>query len=173
MDWIILVATTLVSVIITSTFGVYISRKMARTLDKKEREETLQEERNRELAILKNAQEEEKLKETIVAVFKQELEPIKRDLRLLKKGNQASLRHDLNTIADMWLPKGYCPRNVKADFDNIYRLYHAMGENGVMDDIYKKIMELPESKPRASSSTTTTKRGRKPSALAVVDATTK
>lgn len=162
MEWLVLVATTLVSVIITSTFGVFISRKMSRALEKKEREEALQEERNKELDALKSKREEEQLKETIVEVFRQELEPIKKDLRLLKKGNQASLRHDLNTIADLWLPKGYCPRSIKADFDNIYRLYHAMGENGVMDDVYKKIMELPESKPKP-----TTPKVRKPSSTVV------
>ena len=81
------------------------------------------------------------------------VEPIKQDLAIIKKGTQAGLRHDLCLIADEWLIKGYCPRNVKVDFENLYNQYHQLGKNGVMDNTYQSILALPESKPRTRSTT--------------------
>ena len=38
---------------------------------------------------------------------------------------------------------GYAPIYARENFKNIYENYHALGLNGVMDDINKKFLELP------------------------------
>lgn len=62
---------------------------------------------------------------------------------ILKKGIQALLRHDLNEIYNEWYPKGYCPDDVKIDFQNMYEQYHSLGKNGVMGGKYNAIINLP------------------------------
>jgi hypothetical protein len=101
---------------------------------------------------------EDRLKESqesIRAVVSEELKDIKNDINglkadfeLTKQSLQATLRHELYEISDKWLTKGYCPIQDKEDFENIYKKYHALGKNGVMDDLYAKVMSLPTSKPR-------------------------
>ena len=102
----------------------------------------------------------EELKKAVREVVSEEMRPMKEDVNdlkisseLTKQGLQATLRHELYAIADKWLAKGYCPSQDKEDFENIYKKYHALGKNGVMDDIYFKIMELPVSKPRSKTTT--------------------
>lgn len=85
--------------------------------------------------------------------IREDIAALKADSDLTKQSLQATLRHDLHKTADKWLTKGYCPISDKEDFDNIYNKYHSLGKNGVMDDIYEKVMELPVTKP-----TTTRKR---------------
>lgn len=80
--------------------------------------------------------------------IKEDVAQLKGDLCIAKQSLQATLRHELYEIADKWLAKGYCPIQDKEDFENIYKKYHDLGRNGVMDDIYAKVMELPVIKPR-------------------------
>ena len=65
---------------------------------------------------------------------------------ILKKGIQALLRHDLNEIYNEWYPRGYCPDDVKVDFQNMYEQYHSLGKNGVMNGKYNAIINLPSNK---------------------------
>lgn len=83
--------------------------------------------------------------------IKNDISDLKADFDITKQSIQATLRHELYEIADKWLIKGYCPLQDKEDFENIYKKYHALGKNGVMDDIYTKVMELPISKPRSKA----------------------
>lgn len=58
-------------------------------------------------------------------------------------GVQALLRdrliHEYNKYMDM----GYAPIYAKENFENMWKQYHNLGVNGVMDEIHKKFMELP------------------------------
>lgn len=83
-------------------------------------------------------------------VVKEETKSIKEDIVLLKENSQltkeslqATLRHELYEIADKWSVKGYCPKDVKDDFENIYQKYHALGQNGVMTQMRDELIELP------------------------------
>lgn len=71
----------------------------------------------------------------------------KEDAELLKKALQALLRSQLYEIYDQWKPKGWAPKDVKENFENLYQNYHALGQNGVMDTIYRELMGLPSLKP--------------------------
>lgn len=40
--------------------------------------------------------------------------------------------------------KGYAPIWVKNNYENMYKRYHVLGENGVMDQHYEEFMKLPD-----------------------------
>ena len=58
-------------------------------------------------------------------------------------GVQALLRDRLYSTYLKYAEKGYAPRYARENFDNMYKQYHILGANGVMDDIYHKFMALP------------------------------
>ena len=66
----------------------------------------------------------------------------------LKSGVQALLRDRLYGLYNEYRDRGYAPLYAKENFKNMYKWYHNLGENGVMDSIYIKFMalsEMPES----------------------------
>lgn len=135
--------------ILTSVVGILLKRSFDKYFQKRDKElEELS-----KLREHKAREERETLKNDMKDAIEEAVKPIKEDLIMIKKGTQAGLRHDLAMMADEWLMKGYCPRNVKDDFDNIYIQYHQLGKNGVMDNIYHSILELPEIKPKPKKPT--------------------
>lgn len=64
----------------------------------------------------------------------------------VKLGIQALLRSEMIDTYNKWLDKGYAPIYARDNFENCYKQYHKLGANGVMDDIYRKFMELPTEK---------------------------
>lgn len=64
------------------------------------------------------------------------------DFRLLKKGIQALLKNDLKVRYDYWLDQNYAPEDAREDLEAEYRIYHALGKNGVMDGRRNKFLNL-------------------------------
>lgn len=60
-----------------------------------------------------------------------------------RKGVQALLRASMINDYNKWLEKGYAPIYAKENFENCWKQYHALGKNGVMDDLHNKFLELP------------------------------
>ena len=58
-------------------------------------------------------------------------------------GVQALLRDRLYSTYLKYAEKGYAPLYARENFENMYKQYHILGANGVMDDIYHKFMALP------------------------------
>ena len=58
-------------------------------------------------------------------------------------GIQALLRDRLYSEYNHYNDKGYAPIYARENFENMYKQYHTLGANGVMDDVYKKFMALP------------------------------
>ena len=58
-------------------------------------------------------------------------------------GVQALLRDRLYSTYMHYQEKGYAPIYARENFENMYNQYHVLGANGVMDNIYRKFMELP------------------------------
>ena len=58
-------------------------------------------------------------------------------------GVQALLRDRLYSTYMHYQEKGYAPIYARENFENMYNQYHVLGANGVMDDIYRKFMDLP------------------------------
>lgn len=69
------------------------------------------------------------------------------DMRLLKKGMQALLKNALKVRYDYWLDQGYAPEDAREDLEAEYRVYHSLGENGVMDGRRTKFLNLPTDPP--------------------------
>lgn len=75
------------------------------------------------------------------------IDSLEEDIALLKKGTQASLRNDLYELREKYVMKNkYATLEEKREFEHTYKCYHNLGANGVMDYIYKEVMELPSEK---------------------------
>ncbi len=61
----------------------------------------------------------------------------------LEQGVQALLRDRLYQMYAHYMEKGTAPIYARENFQNMYEKYHSLGANGVMDDYYKKFMDIP------------------------------
>lgn len=62
-------------------------------------------------------------------------------------GVQAVLRALMIQDYNKWHEKGYAPIYARQNFENCWQQYHALGANGVMDDIHVKFLALPTEPP--------------------------
>lgn len=69
----------------------------------------------------------------------------------LKNGIQALLRAELIKSWEKWSERGYAPIYARENFENCWLQYHALGANGVMDDIHSKFLQLPTNPPQSSA----------------------
>ena len=63
-----------------------------------------------------------------------------------QKGVQALLRAQMISEYNKAVDRGFAPIYAKQNFENVWKNYHALGVNGVMDDIHEKYMNLPDRK---------------------------
>lgn len=68
-------------------------------------------------------------------------------IRAVKLGVQAMLRSQMIDDYNKYTERGYAPIYARDNFENCYQRYHALGANGVMDDIHEKFMRLPTRPP--------------------------
>lgn len=66
-----------------------------------------------------------------------------RYIRSIKSGLQALLRAQMIAEFNKWEERGYAPIYARENFENCWRQYHALGANGVMDDIHERFLSLP------------------------------
>lgn len=71
---------------------------------------------------------------------------LRHELQALKLGTQAVLRNELIELYDKYYYKGSAPTYIKDNFENLYKQYHALGANGVMDSYYNNFISLPTEK---------------------------
>ena len=63
--------------------------------------------------------------------------------RALESGIQALLRAQMISDFNKYSELGYAPIYARENFENCWRQYHALGANGVMDDLRAKFLALP------------------------------
>lgn len=63
-------------------------------------------------------------------------------------GTQALLRDRLIDKYNKFTELGYAPIWAKQNFENMYKQYHNLGVNGVMDEMYHTFIELPTEPPK-------------------------
>lgn len=68
----------------------------------------------------------------------------------VQRGIQALLRDRLYDKYEHYSDKGYAPIRARENFENMWTQYHNLGQNGVMDDIHIKFMQLP-TEPKGDS----------------------
>ena len=64
----------------------------------------------------------------------------------IEKGLQALLRSQMINDYNHYKDKGFAPIYAKDNFENVWKQYHNLGVNGVMDSIHEEFMTLPTSK---------------------------
>lgn len=64
----------------------------------------------------------------------------------LKLGVQALLRDRLIHEYNKYIHLGYAPIYAKENFENMWKQYHNLGVNGVMDEIHETFKDLPTEK---------------------------
>lgn len=79
----------------------------------------------------------------VVAMIKKD----RADRKAMKLGLQAILRAMMIAEYNKWEDRGFAPIYARQNFENCWEQYHALGANGVMDDIHLKFLQLPTEKP--------------------------
>ena len=69
-----------------------------------------------------------------------------RYVKALKSGLQALLRAQMISEFNRWEERGYAPIYARENFENCWKEYHALGANGVMDDVHERFFALPTHK---------------------------
>ncbi len=69
------------------------------------------------------------------------------DTEAVKLGIQALLRSQMISDFNKWSEKGYAPIYARENFENVWKQYHNLGVNGVMDDLHEKFLDLPTKAP--------------------------
>lgn len=70
-----------------------------------------------------------------------------RQVKAVRLGVQALLRAKLIDEHNKWADRGYAPIYARQNFQNCWEQYHALGKNGVMDDLHDKFLRLPVDPP--------------------------
>lgn len=74
----------------------------------------------------------------IVAIIKTEWTKI----RAIGKGTQSLLRAELIRSGEKYIERGWIEVYAKDAYDKCYQSYHHLGQNGTMDDMHEKVMNL-------------------------------
>ena len=85
-------------------------------------------------------QEQERLRQQEIQRQSEELE---RQSRATMAGVQALLRDRLLQGYKHYFAKGWADYNDRDNLENIYTQYHALGQNGVMDEMRNQFLQLP------------------------------
>lgn len=68
--------------------------------------------------------------------------------KVIKSAMQALLRAQMIDDYNKWSDRGFAPIYARQSFENCWKWYHTLGENGVMDDIHEKFLALPTEPPQ-------------------------
>ena len=63
--------------------------------------------------------------------------------RAVKRGVQALLRDRLIQGYKYYSEQGWADIDDRSNMENVYKQYHTLGANGVMDDLRRRFLELP------------------------------
>ncbi len=83
----------------------------------------------------------------LVNIFSKKNRNHKSEIKSLKLGIQALLRDRLLESYKIYRKRGWISIQDKENFNNMYCQYHSLGQNGVMDGVYKEVMDLPTDPP--------------------------
>ncbi len=64
-------------------------------------------------------------------------------IKVLELASQAILRDRLYSEYNRLIDRGYATYDEKENFENMYKNYHSLGSNGVMDHIREEVTDLP------------------------------
>lgn len=73
--------------------------------------------------------------------------------RAVKRGVQALLRDRLLQGYKYYRAQGWADENDRSNLENVYQQYHALGANGVMDNLRERFLQLPPDPPTPAPQT--------------------
>lgn len=79
----------------------------------------------------------------IIGFFAAKIKALSEQNKALRNGVQALLRAQMIADYNHYAEKGFAPIYAKENFENCWQQYHALGANGVMNDIHERFMRLP------------------------------
>ena len=71
----------------------------------------------------------------------------------IQDGLQSLLRAEVIRQHEKYTERGFCPIYAKDALRRVYESYHALGGNGVITDLYKDIIALPETAQNKKTNT--------------------
>ena len=74
-------------------------------------------------------------------------------VRAVKRGIQALLRDRLLQGYKYYRHQGWADEDDRTNLENVYKQYHALGANGVMDDLRARFIALPPDPPQPAPQT--------------------
>ena len=86
---------------------------------------------------------------TLLGVVLKKLQNTVKENEATKQGVQALLRAQMISEYNKAKDKGYSAIYSKENFENLWKHYHSLGVNGVMDGIHESYMDLPNRKEDA------------------------
>lgn len=84
---------------------------------------------------------------SVCRYFSVRLKAAERENEAIKMGVQALLRDRLISEYNDRNEKGFAPIYAKENFENMWKHYHNLGKNGVMDGVHNDFMALPTEPP--------------------------
>lgn len=73
--------------------------------------------------------------------------------RAVKRGVQALLRDRLLQGYKYYRAQGWADEDDRTNLENVYQQYHALGANGVMDNLRQRFLDLPPDPPKPAPQT--------------------
>lgn len=64
-------------------------------------------------------------------------------IKAIGKGTQSLLRAELIRSGEKYIERGWIEVYAKDAYDKCYQSYHHLGQNGTMNDMHEKVMDLP------------------------------
>ena len=71
--------------------------------------------------------------------------------KIQMEGIQSVLKNDLKVRYLKWIKLKYAPMDAKDDLERMYKVYHKLGANGVMDGLRREFLNLPEMPKKEST----------------------
>lgn len=69
-----------------------------------------------------------------------------KQLRVLAKAQQAQMRSQLLDQYHYYMDSGWISEEHMEDWENQYKAYHSLGENGILDSRREQLLQLPNKK---------------------------
>lgn len=138
------IITVTISLIITFLFNGLVNRPKKRRQEEEKRQTDREQFKTDILDNISQANQKiyEELKKHSAAD-----EEIRADLQLCKLGLQTVIKNTLKIRYEKWIREGQAPLDAKDDLERMYKVYHQLGANGVMDSLREKFLALPDAVP--------------------------
>ncbi len=126
--------TVTVTIIVTTLVNYFLSTpRRLKKQKEQEHQEVMKKIDDLETHVTEKLQQQDQVQESL-----------KKDIDILKSGNQAIIKNELKLRYEKWLKLGYAPVDAKDDLEKMYCVYHQLGSNGVLTHIREQFLSLPD-----------------------------